>query len=271
MKLLHRVPGPPLSKFVRLLWYFEGYESGHTKERILPSGTIEIVINLKEDATRVYDPRDPRKCLRSRGIAIAGVMTEYGIIDTDETMHVIGVHFAPGGGFPFFKLPISELQDVHLSLDELWGSAANSLRERILEAPSVETKFDVLEAALLERMLSFEYHRSVEFALQEMHGKNAQTVAELVEKIGISSRRFIQIFSNQVGLTPKLFSRVLRFQRVVQQIGGAGEIELADVAVDCGYFDQAHFIHDFKGFAGICPTEYLANRTMHLNHVPLAD
>jgi AraC-like DNA-binding protein len=271
MRLLDRVPRPPLSKFIRRLWYFEGYPAVHAKERILPSGTMEIVINLKEDATRVYDPRNPQKCLHSRGVAVSGVLTGYGIIDTDETMHVMGVHFAPGGAFPFFSLPICELQDVHVSLDELWGPQANSLRDRILEAPTVEEKFDVLERALLERMLSFEHHKSVEFALQEMHGRRPQTVSALVQKIGISSRRFIQIFSNQVGLTPKLFCRVLRFQRVVQQISSTDNLELADLALECGYFDQPHFIHDFKGFSGISPTEYLANRTMHLNHVPLAD
>lgn len=271
MKFLHRVPKPPLSKFVRLLWYYDGCVASHAKERILPTGTMEIVINLKDDVTRMYDPRDPSKCLSYRGAAMVGVMTEYAVIDTDEQMHVVGIHFAPGGGFPFFPLPMGELKDVHLSLEDLWGTSANTLRERLLAAKTADERFDLLEAALCERMLAFERPPSVAFALQEMHQRKTQSIAELVDKIGISSRRFIQLFSDHVGLTPKLFCRILRFQQVVQGIGGKGDVELSDIALECGYFDQAHFIHDFKAFSGISPTEYLANRTVHLNHVPLTD
>lgn len=266
-----RVPKPPLSNFVRMLWYYQGYPAVHSKERILPTGTIEIIINLAEDVTRLYDKQDTQKCLRYRGTALSGVLTEYAVIDTDEQMQVMGVNFAPGGAFPFFKLPLSELKDLHISLEELWGDSANTLRARLLELPTIESKFDLLEAALTERMLGFEHHAAVRFALREMGQKHTRSVANLADKIGISSRRFIQLFSNQVGLTPKLFCRVLRFQRVVHGIGGMGEVELADLALDCGYFDQPHFVHDFKAFSGISPTEYLANRTVHLNHVPLPD
>ncbi len=271
MRFLYRIPKPPLSNFVRMLWYYEGYEAVHTKERILPTGTIELIVNLREDVTRIYDPRDTTKCTTYKGLSISGLLTEYAVIDTDEQMHVMGLHFAPGGGFPFFDLPLSEFKDQHVSLEDVWGPSARSLRERLLAIPTVEGQFDLLEAALLERMRTFEYHKTIQFALHQMHQKRTQTISELVDAIGISSRRFIQLFSAQVGLTPKLFCRVLRFQQVVQGIGGTGEVELADLALDCGYFDQAHFVHDFKAFSGISPTEYLANRTMHLNHVPLAE
>ena len=97
------------------------------------------------------------------------------------------------------------------------------------------------------------------------------SVAEVVDKAGFSQRRFIQLFGEQVGLTPKIFSRVSRFQRVVQIAHGAREIDWADLALDCGYYDQAHFIHDFQSFAGITPSTYLLQRAQHLNHVPLAE
>jgi len=268
----HRVPKTPLSNFVNMLWYYdEDYPRVHAKERILPGGTVEIVINLKEDIGRFYDKGDTSKCFTHRGTLIAGVLTEYAVIDTEEQMSVMGINFKPGGAFPFFNLPLSELQDLHLSLDELWGSSANTLRERLIEAPTVDAKFDLLEAVLTGRMTAFDHHPAVQFALAEMGRRHSQSVANLVDKIGLSSRRFIQLFSQQVGLTPKLFCRVLRFQQVVKGIGGTGDVELADVALNCGYFDQAHFIHDFKAFSGISPTEYLSKRTIHLNHVPLED
>jgi AraC-like DNA-binding protein len=266
-----RVPKRPLSDFVCMLWYFEGYPRVHAKERILPTGTIDIIINLKENVTRLYDKRDTKKCLTYGGIAISGVLTEYAVIDTDEQMHVMGVNFRPGGAFPFFNLPVSELKDLHVSLEDIWGSYAPTLRDRLLALTSVDARFDLLEASLIERMGCFSHHPAVQFALLEIRHRHRQSVAQLVEKIGLSSRRFIQLFSEQVGLTPKLFCRVQRFQQVIREIRGEGNVELSEVALSCGYFDQAHFIHDFKAFSGISPTEYLDKRTVHLNHVPLED
>jgi AraC-like DNA-binding protein len=184
---------------------------------------------------------------------------------------VIGIHFKPGGAFPFFKMPASELHNLHVSLEDLWGNAAGLLRERVLEAPTPEAKFRVLEQSLLAQAFRpLERHRAVNFALglfRNIH--TAPAIADLAGHIGISSRRFIQLFSNEVGITPKLFSRVQRFQQVLQAIQAGADLSWADMAAGCGYFDQAHFIHDFREFSGINPTTYLAQKTDHLNHVPI--
>jgi hypothetical protein len=201
MASYYRIPKPPLSNFVRMLWYFDGAPSSHAKERILPTGTVEIIINLKEDVMRVYDRNDTRQCQAHRGIGVVGILTEYAVIDTDEQMQVMGVNFAPGGAFPFLTQPVSELQDLHLSLDELWGPSANTLRERLLELTTIDARFDLLESALNERILAYDHHPAVRFALHEMSRRHALTVAALVDKIGISSRRFIQLFSTQVVVT----------------------------------------------------------------------
>ncbi len=127
----------------------------------------------------------------------------------------------------------------------------------------------MLETCLLEQLAKpLERHPAVSFGIQQLRGAG-QSVAQVVDKAGFSQRRFIQLFDEQVGLTPKLFCRVSRFQRVVQIAHGAAQIDWADLALDCGYYDQAHFIHDFQSFAGITPGTYLQQRTQHLNHVPL--
>ena len=115
-------------------------------------------------------------------------------------------------------------------------------------------------------------HPAVGFALREFQGAaGVRTVADVSGKIGLSSRRFIQVFTDEVGLTPKLFCRVRRFQEAVQRIGTGQCVNRASVALDCGYFDQAHFIHDFRAFSGLNPSAYAAQRTEHLNHVPILD
>jgi AraC-like DNA-binding protein len=94
-------------------------------------------------------------------------------------------------------------------------------------------------------------------------------VKEVSERIGLSQRRFIQLFREEVGLTPKLFCRVRRFQEVIRLLGSGRRPGWAEVALRCGYSDQAHLVHDFREFSGTTPTSYLANRCEHPNHVPL--
>jgi AraC-like DNA-binding protein len=266
------IPQPPLSKFVDLFWFYDGYSPGpHRKERLMPDGSIELVINLKQDEARIYDRENLDQYKRLPGALLCGPHSSFFVIDTAQQASVIGIHFKPGGAFPFFKVPARELHNLHVSLEDLWGPGAGLLRERLLEAPTPEKKIHVLEQCLLEQAFKpLERHKAVDCALglfRNIH--TAPAIADLAEHIGISSRRFIQLFSNEVGLTPKLFARVRRFQEVLEQIRSGIEFSWVDLAASCGYFDQAHFIHDFKEFSGINPTTYVTQKTDHLNHVPI--
>jgi AraC-like DNA-binding protein len=147
-----------------------------------------------------------------------------------------------------------------------------SLRERVLAASTCEGKISVLERFLLEQAFRpLSRHPAVRFALREFQREQIPAIATVSDQVGLSSRRFIQVFSEQVGLSPKLFCRVQRFQQVLRIIHRDADVDWAEIALGCGYFDQAHFIHDFKEFSGINPTAYLAARTEHLNHVPILD
>jgi AraC-like DNA-binding protein len=272
MLYLTHIPKPPLNEFVELFWFYDGFpKRKHKKERLMPDGSVELVINLNEDEARVYDRENLEKCQRLAGTILCGPHSNFFVIDTAEQDSVMGIHFRPGGAFPFFKLPADELQNQHVSVENLWGAEAGLLRERLLEAPTPQAKFQVLEACLITQAFKpLERHRAVSFALSlflSIH--TAPAISDISDHIGLSSRRFIQLFSNEVGLTPKLFSRVRRFQHVLRKIHSGAECDWVDLAASCGYFDQAHFIHDFKAFSGINPTTYMAQKTEHLNHVPI--
>jgi AraC-like DNA-binding protein len=273
MRFYHQVPTAPLSEFVELLWLYEGYHQPHQMERLLPDGSMELVINLNDDQVRVYDPRDIGKFQTLRGSVVVGAHSEFFVIDTAEQHTVAGVHFRPGGAFPFLGLPAGELHNMQVSLEDLWGRPAGRLRERLLDAPTAQAKFRILEQTLLAQAAArLQRHPAVAFALREFHGlPHTRTIADVTGQIGLSAKRFIQVFSGEVGLTPKLFCRVRRFQRVLRRIGAGRPVEWAAVALDCGYFDQAHFIRDFRAFSGINPSTYALQRTEHLNHVPLGE
>lgn len=266
-----RKPLPPLSEFVDVLWLYEGYDVSHEKERLLPDGSVELVINLAEDRIRVYDSHDPKKFSTISGCVVSGPRSEFFVIDTSSEACTIGVHFKPGGAFPFFRVPPAEMANQSVALECLWGRSSSLLRERLLGAGTPEAKLCVLELCLLEELSKpLQRHRAVGFALQQFCGSTqAPPVSRVIDQLGCSQRRFIQLFSDEVGLTPKLFSRVRRFQWVIQAAHTINEINWTQVALDCGYYDQAHFIHDFQSFAGITPSAYLARKTAHVNHVPM--
>jgi AraC-like DNA-binding protein len=270
----HR-PGPPLSDFVELFWLYEGYapSHAHSKERLLPTGTMELVINLREDRVRVYDRQDTDRFETFRGAVICGTQSEFFVIDTAEQEAVIGVHFRPGGAFPFLHLTAGELLNAHASLESLWGNRAVDLRDRLLEVRTPEARFTILEQTLLAQAdRPLVHHPAVAFAIEEVRRRpDAWTVADFAGRVGLSQRRFIQVFTEEVGLTPKLFGRILRFQEVLSLIGEGGKVRWASLAAACGYYDQAHFIRDFRAFSGLNPTAYLGLRTDHVNHVPFVE
>lgn len=264
-------PPSQLTAFVDTLWLYESYRPSHTKERRLPDGSMELVINLHEDSIRLYDSQHPDLFHSARGSVISGPQTEYVVLDTACQSSMMGIHFKPGGAFPFLNLPAHELCGEIVSLDILWGTQANELRDQLRDAPNPESKFHILEQALVAHLTRpLTQHPVVAFALKEFqNATHTRTIADITAQIGLSPKRFISLFSQEVGLTPKLFCRILRFQKTLQHMRSGRQIEWPEIALSCGYFDQAHFIHDFQAFSGLNPSSYLRQQGEHRNHVPL--
>lgn len=268
-----RKPASPLDAFVELLLVYKSAAPRHAKERALPDGCAALIVNLQEDETRIYDRRDFTLRQRFNGSVFVGPQTEFCVIDTAEQTDVAGIHFKPGGAYPFFAPPADELRGLHVPLDSLWGNFARELRERLLEAPTPKERLQLMEQALLAQMRqTLTVHPAVNFALRQFQGAPfTRRIADVAERTGFSLRHFIELFNRQVGLTPKLFCRINRFQRALQCMASSTEIEWTNVALDSGYYDQPHFIHDFGAFSGISPSTYKETRPWHANHVPLMD
>jgi AraC-like DNA-binding protein len=229
-------PKPPLSKFVDNFWLCEGYEAEHKSERILPTGTLELVINLGQNKLLFYDAERPENCSRFSGAVVSGAHGRGFAPDTSEEAFIIGVHFKPGGAFPFLGVPAGDLADTHIDLETLWGPSAGRLRERLCEATTSAERFQLFQEALLSRLChGVEQHYAVSAAL-EMFGKNqaGPTVREAAKYLGLSQRRFIQVFKAEVGMTPKLFSRIQRFQQTRTFIQQNPSPNWAALALDLG-------------------------------------
>jgi AraC-like DNA-binding protein len=251
-------PGPPLSEFVDSFWIYEGYAPRHGRERLLPTGTMDLVFRVDANG-RV-------------ATSVAGARSESLLLDTSTPFSVIAVHFRPGGGFPFFGAPSIEFHNRSVTLDLVWGRYAASVRDCLWEANTAGSRFQILEEALLTKARGrFERHPAVRYALDVFDRSNgARPVGDVVQGIGISSRRFWELFRNEVGLSPKAFSRIRRFNEVLGKIERLTTVDWLDVALSCGYFDQAHFNHDFRAFAGLSPSAYLRDRKSR-THVVVSD
>ena len=272
-------PGPPLSDFIENFWLYDGYSRLHVRERIFPSGTFELVFNLRDNGLRIYNQTDSGGCSRYSGSLVSGPYNAFFVTDRAEEFSIMGVHFRPGGAFPFLGLLAHELADTHLDLATIWGRRAGEIRERLASTPSAQERFRILENALRSRLHGpLEHHPAVSLALNGFRSDHSRAVVrKLAREAGLSDRRFIDVFRSEVGLNPKLFNRIERFQRVLAKVDRVPTPAWEQLALQYGYFDQSHLIRDFLEFSGFSPADYLRrlkslrNNGLHIkfNHLPL--
>lgn len=269
----HYIPRPPLSDFVNVMWYWDGYVQSHAQERLLPDGCMTIAFSLGERSLLKRAPEHASPAADVAGQVICGARSSPMVLDTADMVTTLGIQFKPGGGFPFLRMPASELRELCVPLDDVFGAGAASLRGRLLECAGPQQMFAVVEQWLLAHAAKgLEKHPAVAYAMRRfVEGALAQPLSSVLDGIGYSQRHFNQLFADEVGLTPKRFLRVRRFQRVISSVAGMPFVDWADLALRCGYYDQPHFVHDFRGFCGLTPAAYLSHRTPHLNHVPVLD
>jgi AraC-like DNA-binding protein len=259
MAIYRHIPAPPLNEFVELFWYYVDFFPDHDREHVLPDGTFELIINLQETPRKLFHRPDINAYYAFKRGWISGAQSKFLVIDALPRSSMIGVHFRPGGAAPFLGLPANELSGQVVELDAIWSNAIWEWREQLLAAKTSAKKFVVLEQLLLQRLAKFRQcrNRAIAWALDRYIAEpGVQTIASVSSQLGFSHKHFIDLFRRETGLTPKLFCRIRRFQQVLIEVQARTEIDWADVACSCGYFDQSHLVHDFAKFSGLKPSVY---------------
>jgi AraC-like DNA-binding protein len=266
-------PGPPLSGFIDCLWALSDAPE-HSRERIVPTGTIELVVNLAEDEFSIgTSPTTGDAFRRFRGAIVSGCYGTPFEIDTRVHAAVMGVHFKPGGAAGFLGIPPGDLADSHVALEDLWGYQAVELRERLCAASSPRDRFRILERALRVRLARGRNPRgAVKQALITLDQPGVE-VGRVTRDLDLSRRRFIEIFTEDVGMTPKRYVKVRRFQRALALATASSSPRWAALALECGYFDQAHLCRDWAELTGVSPSEFLAlhQSPVKENHLALPE
>lgn len=265
-----RVPRPPLSYFVENLWYYRDLETGHSREKLLPDASMELIIDLGEGAKKLYDRQDTLRYSGFNHCWVSGMQLQHLVIGTVQGSSMMGAHFRTGGAAPFFGFPLSELATSVVELDLIWKREILALREQLLEAESIDAKFDLLESYLIAKAKSrLDPDRTIAAALNTLRSWPVMPLRELASRLGLSHKQMISRFDCRVGLTPKQTSRLFRFRKTLDTAHKAASPDWSDLAADCGYYDQAHMIHEFQQFAGLTPAEYQQNRTIYPQYVAL--
>jgi AraC-like DNA-binding protein len=272
MLYLEHRPHPALRPFIKALWYVRDPRAIHRHERVLPTGRAQIIISLARD--HLTDANNFVNPLSHTPAAIfLGIYSRYQQIDAIDFSELIGIVFHPGGTLPFFPDNASVFTNCETALDALWGRASLNLRNELREAPTPEQKFSLLEFALLTR-LSLSRHQQrdsiLDYALTHLHtAPGTTTIAELTRTTGLSPRRLSERFNQYVGISPKLYCRIQRFQQALQQMHRGAEVPWAELALTCGYYDQSHFANDFRAFSGLSATDYSTTNRIWANHIPI--
>ncbi len=254
----HR-PAPPLSHFVSRLWYCEAYSAAHPVEKILPTGHFEIVINLYRSHIANFIQRHGHAARIERAPAlITGVHTRSMLVATEDMRRLIGVSFQPGGAPALLNIPAHECTNLDVDLN------SGGLRDALLESKSTSAAFAILESSLSAKLgRGLPAHPAIDWSLRNMH----LPLPELIRLSNLSERRFREAFRAQVGVPPKLYQRIQRFRDAINIASESREPNWTKLAQDCGYFDQAHFNHDFTAFSGLTPSEYVQRRQHWAFHV----
>jgi len=182
----------------------------------------------------------------------------------------VGVHLKPWGLAPFLPMPAAELCDRPVTIEQVWGrQSVAELRDRLATADGPHEMLTLLEAELLRRLgettgLGLVRHASSVIAATG----GAVAIGDLRVAAGVSSTHLEQRFKQLVGVTPKRLARTHRFAATVLAIDPAGPIDWGELAAGAGYFDQAHFGHDFRAFTGLTPTRYVEVRRRFLREHP---
>ena len=253
---------PQLRAYVRNYTGYIERTAGPLRRREVPSGDVTLILS-PGPALRLPDTANPDRAAARRVSFVAALHHRYALVDHDGEQQGVEVRLTPIGAHLLFGLPMHELTDRVVELDEVMGRpAADELVGRLWERPGWEQRFDFLDAALAARLAEARMPRpELTWAWGRLRATDGRVgMGWLAQELGWSHRRLIKRFRESVGMPPKTLARILRFERVAERLRAAGEPCLADVALDGGYYDQAHLNRDFREFAGTTPGGYLAQR-----------
>ena len=248
---------PHLAGVVDHMWAYSGPTS-HRLKRVFPNGRVELLINFG-DPYRILDGRGADHC---RIAWLGGPQVGPLLVHQPLRQDVMGVRLLPAGAYGLLSRPMRDVTGLSVDLADLIGPTAGELAERCDAAGSVVARFRIVSAWMAGRLaLNRGVDEAVAWAVSRLEDSGGTVpIRELRAHVGLSKARLAGLFREQVGLTPKLYARVVRFHQTLGLLQAGGPGRLTDVALDGRYYDQPHMNAEFRALGGLTPSEFLASR-----------
>jgi AraC-like DNA-binding protein len=257
MQMCRYRPAPPLDRYIECFWWSHRDEPLDASEHMLPSGSAQLLFALHEMPLSCRPP-GAQHLITWSGSIVHGPQSSYYVAGPKPKGGTVGVSFRPGAAGAVLGASMAELADRHVALAAIWGSRGVDLQHRLMAAADPETMFRILEQGLRARIhRPLLIHPAVAQALASPPADGTPArVAEAQRASGYSPRHFISLFRSAVGLNPKHYYRIRRFNSTVRSMAAQSRPGLGDLAAALGYADQAHLTREFREFAGVAPTQY---------------
>ncbi|GHN01984.1 AraC family transcriptional regulator [Cytophagales bacterium WSM2-2] len=259
MKYTEFAPCERLTTYIKCFYFFESDDSTDISDIVFPGGNMEIIFNLGEGiwktASRGIYHQTPK-------IELWGQITRPLPVRSEGKNRMLGIRFYSHGASSFLKEELWEFNDQVSDASDLLGKSVRQLREKLLEVSNLPQRIELIECYLLERLFSIEKN-SNRISMIGQIARELQTetltgdIKTLASKYDMTPRYLQKLFLQYTGVTPKLYHKINRFQSSLRLVTKK-ESSLTNIAYDCGYFDQSHFIREFKSFTGITPSDYSA-------------
>lgn len=258
MKYFTILPSADLARYVRFFWVLEHdlADSEPYFHRTMADGCAEMVFHFKGRFDEILKTEQSELSFRS---GIHGQSQSFRRFRIGEDFGIFGVYLYPFAIPALFGIPAAELSNQMPDITTFLGQAGTELEERVMLAPDHTGRIHIVSEFLRKRIRSHEVHEPAVFSVisDVIRSHGLAKIPDLAAQSFLSTRQFERKFLAFSGFTPKLFSRIIRFHSALNEYGNRDK-SLTEIAYECGYYDQSHFIHDFKAFSGEHPKTYFS-------------
>jgi AraC-like DNA-binding protein len=259
-------PCADLKSLVKCYWILEiPADNNSERQRIVPDGCIEMAFILGDDIKRFTSESD--FILQPRAMVLGQTLEPFYIQPTGY-VNTFAIRFYPYGFANFVTIPISDLANKETPIEDLFGvTQAKELEEKIIQAADTQQRIEIIEHFLLQKLNEQTTIDNIVKTTVDMllSSKGSLTINNILKEDPSKRRQLERKFSKQIGISPKQLGRVVRLQTALKMLLSQKTDTLTEIAYESEYYDQAHFIKDFKEFTGINPKEFLKDGQMTLS------
>jgi len=248
------------SDLIESIFHFQGFQPDHSIERVVPTGHVFVIFELDGMERNTFDNVSLQPNAKYRQAWVSGVHRNYISISAHPDSEMFVIQFKAYGAYPFLHKPMSELAERVVPATEFSEAHLCDMREHLVAAAESADKFEVAEQWLSQHFREdLVPPASIVAVVRQLQQQPAAKLNDIVDGFDGSQKHLIAQFKKYIGLTPKQYQRVLRFNDVFQQMQNDQFLSWSDIAHRCGYSDQSHFIREFKHFSGFNPESFLKN------------